>query len=50
MHGRPSGSTLIAAEGTGRACAGLELDSRYADVALVRWEAFSGLVAERLDE
>ena len=44
-----SGSTLIAAERTGRACYGLELDPRYCDVILARWEAFSGDQAERVD-
>jgi DNA modification methylase len=44
-----SGSTLMACERTGRACLGLELDPRYCDVALARWEAFTGLAAERLD-
>ncbi|HEV2006693.1 MAG TPA: site-specific DNA-methyltransferase [Candidatus Limnocylindrales bacterium] len=42
-----SGSTLIAAERTGRACAGIELDPIYVDVSLARWERFSGQVAER---
>jgi len=45
-----SGSTLIACERTGRRCAALELDPRYVDVVLARWERFSGSVAERLDE
>jgi DNA modification methylase len=45
-----SGSTLIACERTGRLCAGIELDPVYAEVALRRWERFSGLEAERLDE
>jgi len=45
-----SGSTLIACERTGRRCAALELDPRYADVVLTRWERFSGSVAERLDD
>jgi DNA modification methylase len=44
-----SGSTLIASERTGRRCAALELDPRYADVILARWERFSGDVAERID-
>ena len=44
-----SGSTLIAAERTGRRCASLELDPRYADVVLARWERFAGSVAERID-
>ena len=33
-----SGSTLIAAEKTGRACYGIEIDPRYCDVAVKRWE------------
>ena len=44
-----SGSTLIAAERTNRACFGLELDPRYCDVSLARWEAFTGERAERID-
>ena len=44
-----SGSTLIAAERTGRRCAALELDSLYVDVILTRWERFSGGAAVRLD-
>ena len=45
-----SGSTLIAAERTGRVAAGIELDPTYVDVAVARWERFSGLVAEQVDE
>jgi DNA modification methylase len=37
-----SGSTVIAAERTGRICAGLEIDPVYVDVAIRRWERFSG--------
>jgi len=37
-----SGSTLIAAETTGRACHAVELDPAYVDVAVARWEAFTG--------
>jgi DNA modification methylase len=37
-----SGSTLIAAEVTGRRGFGLELDPRYVDVAVRRWESFTG--------
>lgn len=44
-----AGSTLIAAERTGRACLGLELDPRYCDVSLARWESFTGGQAERTD-
>ncbi len=43
-----SGTTLIAAERTGRVCYALELDPHYAQVALLRWEAFSGGKAEKL--
>jgi DNA modification methylase len=37
-----SGTTLIAAEMTGRACYGLELDPKYIDVICQRWQDFSG--------
>ena len=42
-----SGSTLIACERTGRLSAGIELDPRYCDVIVARWEAFTGLEASR---
>jgi DNA modification methylase len=45
-----SGSTMVACERTGRVCAGIEIDPLYADVALARWELFSGEGAERLDD
>jgi DNA modification methylase len=45
-----SGTTLIAAERTGRICAGIELDPVYVDVAVARWERFSGGTAERADD
>jgi DNA modification methylase len=38
-----SGTTLIAAETTGRVCLGIELEPRYVDVAVRRWQAFTGL-------
>ena len=41
-----SGTTLIAAEITGRACRAMELEPAYVDVALGRWEAFTGQKAE----
>jgi len=41
-----SGSTLIAAEKTGRKCYGMELDPKYCDVVVKRWEAFTGQKAE----
>lgn len=37
-----SGTTLIAAEQTGRQCRMLELDERYADVIVKRFEALTG--------
>lgn len=37
-----SGSTLIAAETTGRRCLALELDPRYCDVIVQRWQSFTG--------
>ena len=43
-----SGSSLIACERTGRVCFGMELEPRYVDVAVLRWEAFTGGKAERL--
>ena len=44
-----SGGTLIACERIDRTCAAIELDPVYVDVALRRWERFSGQEAERLD-
>lgn len=37
-----SGSTLIASEKTGRVCYGMELDPKYADVIIKRWQDFTG--------
>ena len=37
-----SGTTLIAAETTGRVCLGIELDPAYVDVAVQRWQSFTG--------
>ena len=37
-----SGTTLIAAETTGRICYGVELTPVYVDVAIERWQAFTG--------
>lgn len=37
-----SGSTLIACEKTGRKCFGCEIDPKYCDVIISRWEKFSG--------
>ena len=40
-----SGSTLIAAENTGRVCCGVELDPLYVDVIIRRYEAATGAAA-----
>jgi DNA modification methylase len=37
-----SGSTLIAAERTGRICHGLEIDPAYVDAAIRRWQRHTG--------
>jgi DNA modification methylase len=37
-----SGTTIIAAEMTGRACYAIELLGQYVDVAVERWQAFTG--------
>ena len=44
-----SGTTLIAAETTGRLCYGVELNPVYVDVAIERWQAFTGEEAVLLD-
>jgi DNA modification methylase len=36
-----SGTTIVAAETTGRACLAMELDPAYVDVAVRRWETFA---------
>ena len=41
-----SGTTLIAAEKTNRKCYGMELDPKYCDVIVKRWEDFTGKKAE----
>jgi hypothetical protein len=37
-----SGTTIIAAEMTGRACHAIELSPVYVDVAVLRWQNFTG--------
>ena len=41
-----SGSSLIAAEQTNRICYAMELDPRYCDVIIKRWETLTGQKAE----
>lgn len=43
-----SGSTLIAAEKTGRKAYIMELDPKYADIIIKRWEAITGERAKKL--
>ena len=45
-----SGTTLIAAETIGRVCLAVELDPRYVDMAVRRWQAFTGKQATRLSD
>jgi DNA modification methylase len=44
-----SGTTLIACERTNRQCRGIELEPRYVDVILARWEAETGKEARLLE-
>ena len=44
-----SGTTLIAAETTGRVCLGIELNPTYVDVAIERWQSFTGQEAVLVD-
>jgi len=44
-----SGATLMAAEQLGVACVSLELDPRYADVIIERWESWTNQQAVMLD-
>jgi len=43
-----SGSTLIACEMRGRRAFLMELDPRYVDVIVERWEKFTGRKAEKV--
>ncbi len=42
-----SGSTLIACEKTNRICYGMELDTKYCDIIIERWEQFTGQKAKK---
>jgi DNA modification methylase len=37
-----SGTTLIAAEQTGRSCYAMEIDPTYVDMSIRRWQDFTG--------
>ncbi len=43
-----SGTTLIAAERTGRRCAAIELEPKYVQVIIERWEKLTGNKASRV--
>ena len=45
-----SGSTLIACEKTNRICYGMELDPKYIDVIIKRWEDYTDKKAIKLNE
>ncbi len=45
-----SGTVTIAAEQTGRACYAIELNPSYVQVAIDRWEAFTGQKAQKVGE
>ena len=42
-----SGTAIIAAEKLGRACLAMEIDAKYVQDAVTRWEAFTGQTAVR---
>lgn len=44
-----SGTTLVAAERSGRQCRGIEIDPTYVDIAIQRWEAATGREAKLED-
>jgi DNA modification methylase len=37
-----SGTSVAACEQTGRVCCGLEMDPRYVDVVIMRWQKLTG--------
>jgi len=43
-----SGTAIIAAEMTGRRCYAIEISAPYCDVAIERWQRFTGLQARRI--
>jgi DNA modification methylase len=44
-----SGTTILAAEKTGRIARALELDPHYVDVAIGRWQALTGKLAVHVE-
>ncbi|MGO9010960.1 MAG: DNA modification methylase [Bryobacteraceae bacterium] len=45
-----SGTTLAAAEVTGRVCVGIEIDPQYSDVSVTRWQTLTGKKATLLGD
>jgi DNA modification methylase len=45
-----SGTTLIAAQSCGRVCFGVEIDPLFVDLAIRRWQAFTGEKAKRASD
>jgi DNA modification methylase len=45
-----SGTTIIASEQTTRACYAIEINPSYIQVAVDRWEAFTGQKAQKVGE
>lgn len=45
-----SGTSLVAAETLGRRCYGMELEPRYVQVTIERWQGLTGRQAERVDD
>src|ERR1700680_3737869 len=41
-----TGTTVIAAERTGRICYGIEIDPHFVDTTIRRWQTFTGLSAK----
>jgi DNA modification methylase len=45
-----SGTTLIAAQSCGRVCFGIEIDPLFVDLAIRRWQSFTGEKAKRAND
>jgi len=43
-----SGTTMIAAEKLNRRCYGIEIEPRYVDVCVERWQEYTGKKAKRI--
>jgi DNA modification methylase len=44
-----SGTTLVAAQTLGRSCYGMEIEPRFVQVTIERWQGLTGQAAERID-